>query len=78
MRHGSVRVSRDARRDDDAVKRTTRQLLTGLGRPDASQLDLGGIGTARGQEYFALLFMGVAEAIGSYGFGIKVVRPRAK
>ncbi|MGW5868876.1 NADPH-dependent F420 reductase [Streptomyces sp. NPDC055239] len=64
--------------DDAAAKRTTRQLLGDLGWPDASQLDLGGIGTARGQEHFALLFMGVAEAIGSYGFGIKVVRPRAR
>ncbi|MFE6164164.1 NADPH-dependent F420 reductase [Streptomyces sp. NPDC056486] len=64
--------------DDAAAKRTTRQLLGDLGWPNASQLDLGGIGTARGQEHFALLFMGVAEAIGSYGFGIKVVRPRTR
>lgn len=63
--------------DDAAAKLTTRQLLSDLGWPNASQLDLGGIGTARGQEHFALLFMGVAEAIGSYGFGIKVIRPRA-
>jgi predicted dinucleotide-binding enzyme len=62
--------------DDAAAKRTTRQLLGDLGWPDASLLDLGGIGTARGQEHFALLFMGVAEAIGTYEFGIKVVRPR--
>lgn len=63
--------------DDAAAKLTTRQLLTDLGWPDSSQLDLGGIGTARGQEHFALLFMGVAESIGSYAFGIKVVPPRA-
>ncbi|MEU6681261.1 NAD(P)-binding domain-containing protein [Streptomyces sp. NPDC046925] len=63
--------------DDDAAKGTVRLLLNDLGWTDASQLDLGGIGTARGQEHFALLFMGVAEAIGSYGFGIKVIRPRA-
>ncbi|GGV53439.1 NADP oxidoreductase [Streptomyces longisporoflavus] len=63
--------------DDEPAKQTGRRLLGDLGWADASQLDLGGIGTARGQEHFALLFMGVAEAIGSYGFGIKVVRPRA-
>ncbi|MFK4065659.1 NADPH-dependent F420 reductase [Streptomyces sp. NPDC029674] len=62
--------------DDAAAKETTKGLLADLGWPDASQLDLGGIGTARGQEHFALLFMGVAEAIGSYGFGIRVVPPR--
>ncbi|MEV0256273.1 NAD(P)-binding domain-containing protein [Streptomyces sp. NPDC050732] len=59
--------------DDDAAKTVTKGLLTDLGWPDASQLDLGGIGTARGQEHFALLFVGVAQAIGSYEFGIRVV-----
>lgn len=63
--------------DDDAAKATTKGLLADLGWPDASQLDLGGIGTARGQEHFALLFMGVARAIGSYEFGIRVVPQRA-
>ncbi|GAA1947258.1 NAD(P)-binding domain-containing protein [Streptomyces durmitorensis] len=61
--------------DDAAAKRTTRQLLGDLGWPDAAQLDLGGIGTARGQEHAALLFIGVGDAIGTYGFGFKVVRP---
>ncbi|MEV6758762.1 NAD(P)-binding domain-containing protein [Streptomyces sp. NPDC051214] len=63
--------------DDAAAKQTTRQLLSDLGWADASQLDLGGIRTARGQEHAAYLFMGVAEAIGAYGFSFKVVRPRA-
>lgn len=63
--------------DDADAKRTTRQLLGDLGWADASQLDLGGIVTARGQEHAAYLFMGVAESIGTYGFGFKVVRPRA-
>lgn len=63
--------------DDAAAKRTTRQLLSDLGWADASQLDLGGIGTARGQEHAAYLFMGVAESIGTYAFSFKVVRPRA-
>ncbi|MEU3738182.1 NAD(P)-binding domain-containing protein [Streptomyces sp. NPDC032198] len=63
--------------DDAVAKRTTRRLLGDLGWPDASQLDLGGIVTARGQEHAAYLFMGVAESIGTYGFSFKVVRPRA-
>ncbi|MWA12094.1 NADPH-dependent F420 reductase [Streptomyces sp. BA2] len=62
--------------DDAAAKRTTRQLLSDLGWPDAAQLDLGGIGTARGQEHAALLFIGVGDSLGTYGFGFKVVRPR--
>ncbi|MGB8947071.1 MAG: NAD(P)-binding domain-containing protein [Streptomyces sp.] len=62
--------------DDAVAKRTTRRLLGDLGWTDASQLDLGGIVTARGQEHAAYLFMGVAESIGTYGFSFKVVRPR--
>ncbi|MEV0324291.1 NADPH-dependent F420 reductase [Streptomyces sp. NPDC050658] len=63
--------------EDDAAKGTTRGLLGDLGWPDASQLDLGGIRTARGQEHFALLFIGIAQSIGSYEFGIRVVPQRA-
>ncbi|MGW5735308.1 MULTISPECIES: NADPH-dependent F420 reductase [Streptomyces] len=63
--------------DDADAKRTTRRLLGDLGWADASQLDLGGIVTARGQEHAAYLFLGVAESIGAYGFSFKVVRPRA-
>lgn len=62
--------------DDAAAKGTTRQLLSDLGWPDAAQLDLGGIGTARGQEHAALLFIGVGDAVGTYGFGFKVVLPK--
>ncbi|MFE0136274.1 NADPH-dependent F420 reductase [Streptomyces sp. NPDC059037] len=62
--------------DDEAAKGVTRGLLGDLGWPDASQLDLGGIVTARGQEHFALLFSGIAVAIGSYEFGIQVVPQR--
>ncbi|MFE7446205.1 NADPH-dependent F420 reductase [Streptomyces chartreusis] len=60
--------------DDDAeAKRTTGRLLTDLGWPESSQLDLGGITTARGQEHFALLFMGIANGLGAHAFNIKVV-----
>ncbi len=47
--------------------------LTDLGWPPSSQLDTGGISTARGQEHFAFLFMGIAGGVGSHTFNIKVV-----
>lgn len=59
--------------EDDAAKRTVGLLLTDLGWPESAQLDLGGIGTARGQEHFALLFLGVAGALGTHVFNIGVV-----
>lgn len=46
--------------DEPGAKRTVAGLLGGLGRPEGSLLDLGGIATARGQEHFALLFLGLA------------------
>ncbi|CAM5384978.1 NADPH-dependent F420 reductase [Streptomyces griseus] len=64
--------------DDAEAKRTTGRLLTDLGWPESSQLDIGGITTARGQEHFAFLFMGIAGGVGSHTFNIKVVtRPSA-
>jgi predicted dinucleotide-binding enzyme len=59
--------------DDPEAKRTTGRLLTDLGWPPSSQLDIGGITTARGQEHFALLFMGIAGGLGSHTFNINVV-----
>lgn len=59
--------------DDADARRTTSRPLTDLGRPLSSQLDIGGIGTARGQEHFALLFMGIAGGLGSHMFNINVV-----
>ncbi len=64
--------------DDTEAKRTTGRLLTDLGWPPSSQLDIGGITTARGQEHFALLFMGIANGLGSHTFNIRVVtRPES-
>lgn len=64
--------------DDAEAKRTTGRLLTDLGWPESSQLDIGGITTARGQEHFAFLFMGIAGGVASHTFNIKVVtRPSA-
>ncbi len=59
--------------DDAEAKRTTGRLLIDLGWPPSSQLDMGGITTARGQEHFALLFMGIANGLGSHTFNVNVV-----
>ncbi|MER7109973.1 NADPH-dependent F420 reductase [Streptomyces sp. NPDC000229] len=65
--------------DDAEAKKTTGRLLTDLGWPPSSQLDIGGITTARGQEHFALLFMGIAGGLGAHTFNINVVtRPAAQ
>lgn len=44
-----------------------------LGWPPSFQLDIGGINTARGQEHFALLFMGIAGGLSAHAFNINVV-----
>ncbi|QHY96736.1 NADP oxidoreductase coenzyme F420-dependent [Streptomyces sp. S4.7] len=59
--------------DDAGAKAEVGALLGDLGWPAGSRLDLGGIETARGQEHFALLFIGIAGALGTYTFNIKVV-----
>ncbi|MFI5555790.1 NADPH-dependent F420 reductase [Streptomyces sp. NPDC051738] len=59
--------------DDAEAKRTTGRLLADLGWPPSSQLDIGGITTARGQEHFAFLFMGIAGGLGAHAFNINVV-----
>ncbi|WP_327354904.1 NADPH-dependent F420 reductase [Streptomyces sp. NBC_01304] len=62
--------------DDAAAKEAVGALLGDLGWPPETRLDLGGIGTARGQEHAALLFMGVGHGLGSYHFNFKVVPPK--
>ncbi|MEV7834701.1 NAD(P)-binding domain-containing protein [Streptomyces subrutilus] len=64
--------------EDAVAKRTVGALLRDLGWPEESLLDLGGIATARGQEHYSLLFLGVAGALGTYGFGIRIVPPAAE
>ncbi|WP_436775805.1 NADPH-dependent F420 reductase [Yinghuangia sp. YIM S09857] len=59
--------------DDAAAKAEVTGLLTDLGWPRDSVLDLGGIATAGGQEHFALLFLGIAGALGTHEFNVKVV-----
>ncbi|GGO47401.1 NADPH-dependent F420 reductase [Streptomyces lasiicapitis] len=63
--------------NDPRAKKTTATLLTDLGWPESAHMDLGPIETARGQEHFALLFMGIAGALGSYDFGLQVVPHRS-
>ncbi|MEU6083655.1 NAD(P)-binding domain-containing protein [Streptomyces sp. NPDC047108] len=60
--------------DDAAAKDTTERLLGDLGWPEASRLDIGGIETARGQEHFALLFLGIAGGLGTHTFNVRVVQ----
>ncbi|MFF8843545.1 NADPH-dependent F420 reductase [Streptomyces sp. NPDC015127] len=62
--------------DDAGAKKRVGELLEDFGWPAASRLDLGGIATARGQEHFALLFVGVATALGAHVFNVEVVRAR--
>lgn len=62
--------------DDAGAKERVGDLLEDFGWPAASRLDLGGIATARGQEHFALLFVGVATALGAHVFNVEVVRAR--
>ncbi|WP_329625392.1 NAD(P)-binding domain-containing protein [Streptomyces sp. NBC_01255] len=61
--------------EDAEAKRVVGGLLADLGWPAESLLDLGGIVTARGQEHFALLFVGIALATGDFRFNIRFVPP---
>ncbi|MFE2560662.1 NADPH-dependent F420 reductase [Streptomyces sp. NPDC059352] len=61
--------------EDAEAKRVVSGLLADLGWPAESLLDLGGIVTARGQEHFALLFVGIALSTGTFTFNIRFVPP---
>jgi len=63
--------------DDAGAKERVGALLGDFGWPAESRLDLGGIGTARGQEHMALLFIAMANSLGSHTFNVKVVPARA-
>lgn len=58
--------------DDEGAKEVVKKLLASLGWPADSQLDLGGIQTARGQEHFALLYFALAQHFGHGNFNIAV------
>lgn len=59
--------------NDQTAKSITAGLLEDFGWDHASQLDLGGIETARGQEHFAMLYFALTSSLGSDKFNIKVV-----
>lgn len=59
--------------DDPDAKRIASALLADLGWPEESQLDLGGISAAAGQEHYAYLFLGIAGALGTHRFSVRVV-----
>ena len=59
--------------DDEGAKTVVKSLLTDLGWPEASQLDLGGIATAVGPEHYIPLFFATLQAVGKPMFNISVV-----
>lgn len=58
--------------NDHAAKEEVSSLLSDLGWSKSSQVDLGGIETARGQEHFAVLYFALANKYGHGEFNIKV------
>ncbi|MCU1478878.1 MAG: hypothetical protein JWQ64_3571 [Subtercola sp.] len=60
--------------DHDDAKGTVRGLLTDLGWTGDSIVDLGGIATAKGVEYYFMLFFALMQANKGPQFNIKVVR----
>jgi len=59
--------------DDAAAKATVKSLLGGLGWPDDSIVDLGGIVSARGTEHFLFMFAALVQSVGSAEFNIRLV-----
>jgi predicted dinucleotide-binding enzyme len=60
--------------DNEDAKAVVKSLLTDLGWPEASQLDLGGIETAVGPEHYTPLFFMTLQVVGTPVFNINVVR----
>jgi 8-hydroxy-5-deazaflavin:NADPH oxidoreductase len=60
--------------DDAAAKATVNSLLGGLGWPDDSIVDLGGIVSARGTEHYFLMFAALVQSVGSPEFNIRLVQ----
>jgi 8-hydroxy-5-deazaflavin:NADPH oxidoreductase len=59
---------------DDAAKQVVRGLLTALGWPEGSVLDLGGLAAARGMEMYLPLWLSLMQQQGTPTFNIRVVR----
>lgn len=60
--------------NDADAKNTVRELLTGLGWPAESVVDLGDITGARGAEMYARLYFTLTGALGTFDLNIKIVR----
>lgn len=60
--------------DDEGAKAVVKSLLTDLGWPETSQLDLGSIATAVGPEHYTPLFFMTLQVVGTPTFNINVVR----
>jgi 8-hydroxy-5-deazaflavin:NADPH oxidoreductase len=60
--------------DDADAKSTISTILASLGWGADSQLDLGGIETARGPEHYFLLFLAALGALGTPTFNVAVVK----
>jgi len=59
--------------DDAGAKATVVGLLTDLGWPEASIVDLGGIQSARGPEHYFLMFAAILQSLGSPNFNVRLV-----
>jgi predicted dinucleotide-binding enzyme len=59
--------------DDAGAKATVVELLTDLGWPEGSIVDLGGIQSARGPEHYFLMFAAIMQARGNPNFNIRLV-----
>ncbi|MFC0679989.1 NADPH-dependent F420 reductase [Lysobacter korlensis] len=60
--------------DDPDAKAVVSEMLDSLGWPPPSQIDLGGIGTARAAEHYFLLFAAVLGALRTPAFNLAIVR----
>jgi 8-hydroxy-5-deazaflavin:NADPH oxidoreductase len=60
--------------NDDAAKRTVRELLESFGWPAKRILDLGDITTARGPELYVPLWLRLWGVVGGPHFNIRVIR----
>jgi 8-hydroxy-5-deazaflavin:NADPH oxidoreductase len=59
--------------DDVGAKATVTSLLTDLGWPDGSIVDLGGIGSARGPEHYFLMFAALMQSLRTPVFNIRLI-----
>jgi predicted dinucleotide-binding enzyme len=59
--------------DDEGAKATVVSLLTDLGWPSESIIDLGGIASARGTEHYFLMFAALMQSLRTPAFNIRLI-----